>query len=317
MSVISPPAVDVALPPPPDRRRRNHRRKPLHSNRVKLLFVLPALFAFLLVVFVPVFINLGYAMTNWNGFSPTLEWVGFDNFIRLLGDPGARQATINTLIFTLINAPVQLVIGLILALSLNGSGPVRNVLRVVIVMPIAISGVVIGFLGTIIFDPRSGLLAAAAGLPGLSWVGQNYLGNPALAMGTVIIMDVWRGVGLTMLIFLAGLATIPSEVQEAATLDGANPWQRFTNITWPLLAPSATINVVLGVIGGLKVWDIIYVLTNGGPGRATESIVMHILAQGSFGDVGYSAATSFAMTIFIFVISALLLVYLRRREMKA
>jgi ABC-type sugar transport system permease subunit len=184
-------------------------------------------------------------------------------------------------------------------------------------MPIAISGVVLGFLGTVIFDPNSGLLRAASNAPGLHFLTQNWLGSPNLAMASVIAMNLWQWTGFTMLIFLAGLSTIPGELYEAATLDGAGRWGQFRNVTWPLLAPAVTINVVLTLIGGLKIFDIIYVLTKGGPGTATQSIVMRVTSEGSFAEYGYSASIDFVLTAIILIVSLLALGLLRRRELSA
>jgi raffinose/stachyose/melibiose transport system permease protein len=120
-----------------------------------------------------------------------------------------------------------------------------------------------------------------------------------------------------MLVFLAGLSNIPAELYEAARLDGAGWWGAFKNVTWPLLAPAATINIVLTIIGGLKVFDIIYVLTSGGPGSATESVVMRVTSQGSFANFGYSASISLVLTLVVLIIAVLLIAGLRRRELDA
>ncbi|MDJ1115090.1 carbohydrate ABC transporter permease [Microbacterium dauci] len=301
--------------PRPDNTRR--RRPVLHSNRTRLLFVVPALILFSSVVVAPIVANLFYAFTDWNGFSPAFNFIGLENFGRVFTDPENRQAALNTLLFATVNSVLQLGLGLALALSLFGSGKLRATLRLMIVLPIAISGVVLGFIGTIIFDPRTGLLAAWSHLPGMNWLAQNWLGDPSLAMGTVIFMNLWQWTGFTMLIFLAGLSTIPGELIESATIDGAGPWRRFAHVTWPLLAPSTTINVVMTAIGGFKVFDIVYVLTKGGPGGATETIVSRAAMQGSFGQFGYSAATNLMLTLGVLLISVLLLAALRRRELRA
>ncbi|WP_307292998.1 carbohydrate ABC transporter permease [Microbacterium natoriense] len=272
---------------------------------------------FTAVVVLPILANLFFSFTDWNGFSSTFDFVGFDNVLRVFSDPENGRAARNTLLFAVVNSVLQLSLGLALALTLYGPGKLRSTLRLVIVLPIAVSGVVLGFLGTVIFDPRTGLLTAASKAPGLGWLAQNWLGDPSLAMGTVIFMNLWQWTGFTMLIFLAGLSMVPAELLEAATIDGAGAWRRFAHITWPLLAPSATINIVLTAIGGFKVFDVIYVLTKGGPGGATESIVSRAATQGSFGQFGYSAATNLVLTLGVLVVSVVLLVILRRRELRA
>jgi len=306
-------AADRPSTTPPRTRRTVLNR----ANRMKAVFLIPALIIFGVVVLVPVFVNFFYSFTDWNGYTSGFDLVGGDNFLRLLGDVDVQKAFVNTLLFTVVNAPIQIAVGLVLALSLQRPGRFVAFIRLVVVLPIAISGVVLGFLGSIVFDPRSGILHTLGTVPGLSFLDRNWLGDPSLAMGSVIAMNLWQWSGFTMLIFLAGLAAIPRELYEAATLDGAGVWRQFRHVTWPLLAPAATINIVLTVIGGLKIFDIIYVLTGGGPGGATESIVMRVNAQTSFSQYGYAASTSFTLTIIILAVSLGLLALLRKREINA
>jgi raffinose/stachyose/melibiose transport system permease protein len=313
-------AVQISAAAAPNTSTKRRRSRPGRSgarNRMKLLFVLPGAVIFGVVVLVPIVVNFLYSFTDWSGFGSSFNIIGFSNFVKLLGDTATRQAFTNTVVFTAINAPLQIGLGLLLAVTLKQSGRFTSFLRTVIVMPIAISGVVLGFLGTVIFDPNNGLLRGASATPGLHFLAQNWLGSPALAMSSVIAMNLWQWSGFTMLIFLAGLSTIPGELYEAATLDGAGRWAQFRNVTWPLLAPAVTINVVLTLIGGLKVFDIIYVLTQGGPGTATQSIVMRVSAEGSFAQYGYSAAIDFVLTAIILVVSLVALALLRRRELNA
>ena len=302
---------------PDTRRGARLRRRSGSRNQTKIIFIAPAAILFAVIVIVPILVNFFYSFTDWTGFGSTFHLVGITNFLHLATDSQTQQAFLNTVVFTVCNAPLQIGLGLLLAVTLKHSGRFVSFLRLIIVMPIAISGVVLGFLGTVIFDPNSGLLKAASTFPGLHILAQNWLGSPSLAMGTVVAMNLWQWSGFTMLIFLAGLSTIPGELYEAATLDGAGRWNQFRHVTWPLLAPAVTINVVLTLIGGLKIFDIIYVLTLGGPGTATESIVMRVTAEGSFAQYGYSAAIDFVLTAIILVVSLVALRLLRRRELSA
>ncbi|GAA1661434.1 sugar ABC transporter permease [Microbacterium lacus] len=296
----------------PRPRRRGYRR----GNTALALFILPGLVVFTIVVTVPVIQNFYFSFTDWNGFSPNPDFVGLKNFASMAGDSALVNAAKNTLIFTLITAPVQFFIALALAVSLSGAGRVKHFLRTVVVLPIAISGTVLGFLGTLIFDPGRGLLVGASHIPGLAFLDQNWLGDPTLAMFCVVAMSVWQYAGLNTIIFIAAIATVPQELGEAATIDGAGPWRSFWSVTWPMLAPAATINLVLNVIGGLKVFDVIYVLTKGGPAGATESVVTRVATSSSING-GYSAATSFVLTVLITLIAFVLLAILRRREFAA
>lgn len=284
---------------------------------MRAAFFAPAAILFTIVMIVPVVLNLGYAFTNWDGFSSSFDFVGLDNFARAVSDPVVRQTLLNTLVFTLINAPLQVALGLLLALALKQPGRTITFLRTVIVFPIAISGVVLGVIGDIIFSPSFGLLDAVSQSPGWEWLGQNWLGDPSLAMFSVIAMNLWQWTGVTMLVFIAGLNGIPSELYEAARIDGAGAFRQFQHVSWPLLAPAATINIVLTIIGGLKVFDIIYILTSGGPGVATRSVVMQVATQSSYSSFGYAASISLLLTVLIFVVTGLLLLMLRRREISA
>jgi ABC-type sugar transport system permease subunit len=294
----------------PVRRRR-------FQNTGKLLFIAPAAIVFAVVVLLPIVENLFYSFTDWTGFGSEFAFVGGQNFARLFADQQTLQAFWNTIVFTIGNAPLQIGLGLLLAVTLKRPGRLVGVLRTVVVLPIAISGVVLGFLGTVIFDPNSGILRAVSEAPGLGFLAQNWLGSPGLAMVSVIAMNLWQWSGFTMLIFLAGLSTIPSELYEAARLDGASAWAQFRTVTWPLLAPAATINIVLTLIGGFKVFDIIYVLTQGGPGTATQSIVMRVTSEGGFARFGYASAIDFTLTVVILVVALVSLFLLRRREIDA
>ena len=315
-TTITPPnQIDLRRSPSVAVRPMKLRRK--RPQGMKLLFIVPAAVFFTVIVIVPVLTNFFYGLTDWNGFSDTFNFIGATNFVKLLNDLDVRNAVGNTLVFTLINAPLQIGIGLILALALKRPGRFTTFLRVTALIPIAISGVVLSFLGEVIFDPGTGILHSLSAIPGLGWLAQNWLGSPTLAMGSIIFMQLWQWSGFTMIVFIAGMATIPNELYEAARIDGASYFQQFRAVTWPMLAPAATINIVLTVIGGLKVFDIIYVLTRGGPGQSTESIVMRVASQGGFAKFGYSAATSFGLTVLVLAISLVLLTILRRREFRA
>ncbi len=294
-----------------------HPRRRRFPNAAKLAFIAPAAIVFAVVVLLPIVENLFYSFTDWSGFGSEFSFVGVQNFARLLADQQTLQAFGNTVVFTACNAPLQIGLGLLLAVTLKRQGRFTSALRTVIVLPIAISGVVLGFLGTVIFDPNSGILRAMSEVPGLGFLAQNWLGTPTLAMVSLVAMNLWQWTGFTMLIFLAGLSTIPAELYEAARLDGAGAWAQFRTITWPLLAPAATVNVILTLIGGLKIFDVVYVLTQGGPGTATQSVVMRVTSEGSFARFGYASAIDFVLTAVILVVALVALLLLRRREITA
>lgn len=286
------------------------------------VFLLPALMLFSLVVIYPVFSSLFYGFTDWDGVSPTARFIGLQNFQHLLTDSAFHTAFMNTLIFTVAAALLQNGIALGLALALDYlAGWVKGfagALRVVFLIPMLLSPLAIGYLGQYMFSPTFGVLdnlLAALHLAG--WT-HDWLGDPQVALASVIGANLWQYVGYNMIIYLAGLQAVPRELYEAASIDGAASVQQFQHVTWPLLAPATTISLLLTLIGGFKVFDLIFAMTNGGPGYATESIVMRIYREGfQLNHFGYAAAMSITLCLFIFLLSLSLLAILRRREVAA
>lgn len=282
------------------------------------LFLLPALLLFTVVMVYPVLSSLLYGFTNWNGISPDVHFVGLSNFARLFADPNVRTAFSNTVLFTAVATILQNSIALGLALALDHLiGWLRGlatVLRVFFLIPMLLSPLAIGYLGQYIFSPNFGVLDNLLALVHLPWA-PDWLGDPHLALGSVIAANLWQYVGYNMIIFLAGLQTVPHELYESARVEGANAIQCFWRITWPMIAPATTISLILTLIGGFKVFDLIFAMTGGGPGYATESVVMQVYREGfQYTHFGYAAAISITLCLFIFGLSVGLLALLRRRE---
>ncbi|TDE13033.1 carbohydrate ABC transporter permease [Jiangella asiatica] len=292
-----------------------HRRVRRRSN-VPYLLVVPALVFYAFVVLVPTLTGAGYAFTDWAGRRGTPGFVGLDNFTELFSAPAARSALRNTLIIAVSTTVVQTLIGLALALALHSSLASRNVLRTMFFAPALLPPVIIGFLWQYILTP-AGPLNDALGSVGLGGLTQNWLGDASVALASVIAVIIWQNAGLTMVIYLAGLQGVPPELHEAAAIDGAGRWQRLRNVTLPLLAPATTIALSLTLIGSLKLFDQVYVMTNGGPGYATEtlSVVMYKEAFVS-GRYGYSTAIALVLTMIVFAFALLQLRGLRRYEVR-
>jgi raffinose/stachyose/melibiose transport system permease protein len=235
-------------------------------------FAAPALLVYAVVVLYPSGAGVVYAFTDWTGIG---DWsfTGFDNFGKLWSDDAARGSLINTLLLTVAIVVVQNGIGLLLALGVHARIKSRALLRVVFFAPAVVSPVMVAFLWKYVYNPApdeglNGLLGAV----GLGGWRQDWLGNPDLALWSVAFMVVWQFAGYSMVIFLAGLESVPDNLVEAAMIDGAGRWQRFRHVTWPLLAPAVTVNIMLSTIGGLKLFDQVYAATNGGPGYASETL---------------------------------------------
>lgn len=266
-------------------------------------FILPALAFYLFVVIVPSLRGAYFAFTDWNGLSPDPVWVGLSNFADIFTDPLSRGAVIHTVLLTFALTVLQTGLGLLLALGVHSQIKSRHVLRLLFFVPAIVPPVIVAFLWQYILAPQGALNQALTAI-GLSDVGQNWLGDSNLAFGSVVAVAVWQFAGYSMIIFLAGLASIPEEVLEAASMDGAGSWSRFWHIVFPLLAPAMTINVVLAVINGLKLFDQVWVLTGGGPGGATETLSTLIYRRAfQFSDFGASTALAIILTLLIAVVS--------------
>ncbi|GAB1510600.1 carbohydrate ABC transporter permease [Actinophytocola sp. KF-1] len=278
-------------------------------------FAVPALLVYALVVLYPSGAGIVYAFTDWTGIGD-FSFVGFDNFSQLWNDEAARGSLLNTLLLTLAIVVVQNGIGLLLALGVHARIKSRALLRVIFFAPAVVSPVMVAFLWKYVYnpDPESGLNGILGAL-GLGGWRQDWLGDPDLALWSVAFMVVWQFAGYSMVIFLAGLESVPGDLHEAAMIDGAGRWQRFRHVTWPLLAPAVTVNVMLSTIGGLKLFDQVYAATNGGPGHASETLSTVLYKQAFvFGNYGYSTAIALVLALFVAAVSLVQIHFLRGRE---
>lgn len=268
-------------------------------------FVLPAAALYVFAVVYPSVRGSLFAFTNWDGISQNPKWVGFDQFARIWSDPNGLTSIRNTLLIAFAVTVIQNIVGLLIALAVNSRIKSRDILRVLIFAPVVITSIAVGFLWQNLYTPDGGINEAleAAGLGALR---QNWLGNPDTAIWCIIVVVFWQFVGYSMVIFLAGLQGIPEEILEAAAIDGAGPIRRFWSVVRPLLAPSITINVMLSLIGGLKLFDQVFVMTQGGPGGATNTISTLIYSNAfSLGRFGYAAALAVVLSIFVAVASVI------------
>jgi raffinose/stachyose/melibiose transport system permease protein len=278
-------------------------------------FVVPALLVYAVVVLYPTIAGILYAFTDWSGIG-SKSFNGLANFRALFGDDRAVGALRNTLLLTVAIVIVQNAIGLLLALGVQARIKSRTALRVIFFAPVVVSPVMIAFLWKYVYNPapKAGLngILGALGLGGLR---QDWLGDPSLAIWSVAGMVIWQYAGYSMVIFLAGLEGIPAELHEAALIDGAGRFQRFRYVTWPLLAPSLTINVMLSTIGGLKIFDQVYAATGGGPGYSSETLSTVLYKQAFvYGKYGYSTAIALVLALFVAAVSLVQIAYLRGRE---
>lgn len=246
-----------------------------------LFMVLPGLMGFYL------------SFTDWNRYSSEINFVGLQNFALIFSKQNYWHSITNTIIFTLVTIALKTVVALLLALLLTkGLKRFFNFHRVIIYLPAIIPMIVVGILFRSILHPTTGVLNEFLRAIGLDFLAQRWLTNPDIALYSVILVDTWKGVGFIMVILIAGLQVIPTEYYEAAQIDGANAWDEFWKITLPLLTPTLTVTTVLNLLYGLKVFDVVWVLTNGGPGYATETVYTMVFKEFSKGRYGVSTALS-------------------------
>lgn len=281
-------------------------------------FVVPALVVYGVVVLYPSAAGAVYAFTDWSGVGG-FSFVGLDNFRALLHDGRALESVTNTLLLTAAVVVVQNGIGLLLALGVHGGVGSRSVLRLVFFAPAVVSPVMVAVLWKYVYNPQDGAgLNGLLGAVGLGALRRDWLGDPSLALWSVAAMVVWQYAGYSVVVFLAGLQGVPAELHEAARIDGAGSWQRFRHVTWPLLAPALTVNVMLSTIGGLKLFDQVYAATYGGPGTASETLSTVLYKEAFvYGKFGYSTAVALVLALFVAAVSLLQLHALRAREAAA
>jgi len=262
------------------------------STRAGWFFILPNLIGYLAFTAVPVVFAVGIAFTSWNVVSGLggIKPVGLDNFVSLLTNQQFWDAVIRTFYYGGVSVPLTLGLGLLLALALNGDVVGRGVLRLVFFMPTIANQIAVGFVWLLMLHPTSGLVNLA--LSALGWHDPpGWLTSQSAVIPALILIHVWGGVGFQALIFVAALQSVPSELYEAAELDGANAWQRFWTITVPALMPTITFLLVMALIGQSQGFGLIAFLTQGGPGSASTTLPYLMYQNGfQFYKFGYAAA---------------------------
>ena len=252
-----------------------------------------AIILYSLFMVIPGFLGFYLSFTDWSRYSSEINFIGFQNFALIFSKQNYWHSISNTLIFTVVTIALKTVIALMLALLLSkGLKRFANFHRIVIYLPAILPMIVVGIVFRSILHPATGVLNEFLRGIGLDFLTQQWLTNPDLALYSVISVDSWKGIGYIMVILIAGLQVIPAEYYEAARIDGANGWDELWKITLPLLMPTLTVTTVLNLLYGLKVFDAVYVLTNGGPGYATETVYTMVFKEFSKGRYGVSTALS-------------------------
>lgn len=283
--------------------------KRLYKDRVVTFsFLVPALLFFTLVVIIPFFRGLNIAFTNWDGISPTYDYVGFHNLKLLFSDTDAIEPLKNTLFFAIVTTFFVNVIGLLLAVALNTKFKGVNLLKTFIFMPMVISLVLAAIIWRYIYSDV---------YPILFHTDSGLLGNPATVMIGIAIICIWKEVGLAMVIYYAGLQTIPKDIYEAARIDGAGLIQQFRKVTLPLLIPAFTYCVPLWLGTGLRQFDYPMVATKGGPGTSSETMAMYVYNyEFPYFKAGYGQMSAIVLFAFILLFTVIVTRYFRSREVE-
>jgi raffinose/stachyose/melibiose transport system permease protein len=286
-------------------RRSSRRVEPIYY-----LFLLPSLLLFTLAITVPAIIGIFFSFTDSIGIG---EWnlIGLTNYIAIFSDPAVLQAYVFTIGFSIATVIVVNVAGFLLAVGLTARIRFKTGLRTIFVIPMVISGIIIAYVFNFLFSNSLPEAGGALGIPVLS---SSLLANPDLAWVAIVIVTAWQAIPGTLLIYIAGLLAVPGDVYEAADIDGASKTQQLFRITLPLVAGYVVINVILGFKGFLNAYDIIVGLTNGGPGTATRSVAMTIIAGFNGGDYAYQMANATIFFVVAILISLLQLSLTRGRN---
>lgn len=273
-------------------------------------FFLPAAIIYGLLFLVPTLASLYFSLTRWTLFNST--FIGLDNFAQFLREPFLIKGLINTVIYAVVTSGLKVLLGLLLAVLLTSQIAARGYLRSVVFFPVLVSTVGVGITFTVLMHPTQGMINEALAVIGIK--GPGWLTDPRLALFSVALVDVWKGVGLATVIYIAGIVAIPKDYYEAARIDGSTKFQGFLYVTLPLCRPATVTVIILSFIGGLRTFDLIWAMTRGGPGFASDTVASVIYKQYQAGFYGLSTAGNVVLFALIAILVVPLTMLLNRRE---
>lgn len=275
-------------------------------------FVLPSAVVFVSLFLVPTLASLWFSLTRWDLF--TADFIGLDNYRQFFREPFLVQGMVNTLIYAFVTSGAKTVLGLLLAVLLTSGIWMQGFLRSVVFFPVLVSTIGVGIAFAALMHPTRGVINLALGYIGID--GPAWLSDPALALYSVALIDIWKGVGLATLIYIAGLAAISPEYYEASRIDGATRWQQFWRVTVPLVRPATVTVITLSLIGGLRSFDIIWATTRGGPGFSSDVLASVIYKQYQAGFYGLATAGNVILFVLIAVIVLPMTWWFNKREIE-
>ena len=288
------------------------KRRSMKSPYSYWFYVVPAAI-FAIFFLLPTFASLYFSLTRWTLFDAT--FIGLGNFRQFFTEPALLQGFVNTFIYTVVTTGLKVVIGMLLGVLLASQIFARGYLRSVVFFPTIVSTIGVGFTFSVLMNPEKGLINQALAVIGIQ--GPHWLTDPHWALISVALVDVWKGVGIATVIYIAGIVSIPTEYFEAAKIDGAGSFKIFTQIILPLARPAAVTVIILSVISGLRSFDLIWAMTNGGPGSASDVIGSVIYKEYAAGFYGLSSAGNVVLSLVVVVISLPLWAFLNRKSKEA
>lgn len=303
----------------PGRGRQLPRLAPAASRRwrrewtVAGAFLFPALAVYALFVIYPAAQSVSFSFYDWSGPGRAASFIGLDNYVALLNDPLFYRALSNNLVVVVVSLVFQLPLGLVLALLITSNLRLTRFFRAVYFLPTLMSTVAIGILWGYIYNPTYGAINVVLRAIGLGDIAQGWLGQSSTALGAIMVTTIWQWAPFYMIIYAAALVAIPRHLYEAASIDGASKVRQFWHITLPLLKPVIVTTVILSLVGSIKYFDLIYVMTNGGPNGSTELLATYMLKQG-FATLRFGYASAVAVAMLVLALLVTLIVLRRGRQ---
>jgi raffinose/stachyose/melibiose transport system permease protein len=289
--------------------RRTRRKR----NPYPLWFHIPGGVLFIVLFAVPTFASFYFSLTRWTLFET--EFIGLENYKLFFTEPMMVTGFVNTFIYGVATSAAKVVLGLALGILLTAQIIARGYLRSVVFFPVLVSTIGVGITFKILLDPFDGMVNKVLSLAGIA--GPGWFTDPDLALWSIILVDIWKGVGIATLIFIAGLVAIPQEYYEAAKVDGATGWQNFRHITLPLVSPATATVVLLSLIGGLRSFELIWATTKGGPGFVSDVLGSVIYKNYQAGFYGLSTAGNVVLFVVVTAIIVPISIFFNRREVQA
>lgn len=288
----------------------------MQDKAYPLWLSIPGILIYTVFFIVPIIAAFGYSFTNWNlNNMNQARWVGLNNFISLLQDEVFLRSICNTLLFAFFTTIFKTLVGLLLALLVVKKFPGNSLFRTIYYLPCVLSTMIVGLLFTAILK-QDGLLNNMLISMGMGSLARDWLGSYGSAMTWIIIVEIWMWAGFSMFLFISGLQAISNDCYESAQINGATSWQQFRYITLPLLAPSFTVVTTLNLTGGLKVFDLVYSLTGGGPGFDTQVLSTYVYRAFGMGQLGKSSAAAIMLSLLVVVIAFSLNRFLKSKEVE-